>query len=54
MAATEFTHALPWGLPAPQPGENRLHPLASEPYRRDTAAVSRDPGRACPAAWTRI
>ena len=51
MAATEPTHALPWGLPAPQPGENRLYPLASELYRRDTAAVSGDLGRAYPGVW---
>lgn len=39
---------------APQPGENRLHPLATELYRRDTAAVSRALGRPYLAAWVRI
>lgn len=33
MAATELTHAPLPGLPTPQLGENRLHPLATELYR---------------------
>lgn len=40
MAVTELAHALLPGLPAPHPGENRLHPLPTDLYRRDTA-VSR-------------
>lgn len=53
-AATELTHAPLPGLPTPHPGENRLHPLASELYRRDTAAVSGDLARPYLAAWVRI
>ena len=54
MAATEHTHAPLPGLPKPHSGENRLHPLATELYRRDTAAISRALARPHPAAWARI
>ena len=54
MAATELTHAPLPGPPTPQSGENRLHPLPTEPHRRGTVTVSRALARPYPAAWVRI